>query len=126
MCERDYVITDINWSQLPESTIEWLINTNNIFRKIQWTQCNVTKTIPLITGPKSFFWHKHLIVPYYHSTVLHSQTAGLAVVPRIFKSRMRGRAFSFQAFFYGTSFQFEFTRQILSLLLRSGLNVPFW
>uniref|UniRef100_A0AAQ5ZSU8 Reverse transcriptase domain-containing protein n=1 Tax=Amphiprion ocellaris TaxID=80972 RepID=A0AAQ5ZSU8_AMPOC len=40
---------------------------------------------------------KDLIVPYYPSRTLRSQTAGLLVVPRISKSRMGGRAFSYQA-----------------------------
>ncbi|XP_054872842.1 F-BAR and double SH3 domains protein 1 isoform X2 [Amphiprion ocellaris] len=34
---------------------------------------------------------------FYPSRTLHSQTAGLLVVPRISKSRMGGRAFSYQA-----------------------------
>ncbi|XP_051811516.1 uncharacterized protein LOC110970601 [Acanthochromis polyacanthus] len=40
---------------------------------------------------------KDLIVPYYPSRTLRSQAAGLLVVPRISKSRMGGRAFSYQA-----------------------------
>ncbi|XP_030580839.1 uncharacterized protein LOC115777144, partial [Archocentrus centrarchus] len=40
---------------------------------------------------------KDLIVPYHPNRALLSQTAGLLVVPRILKSRMGGRAFSFQA-----------------------------
>ena len=40
---------------------------------------------------------KELIVPYYPTRTLHSQNAGLLVVPRVSKSRMRGRAFSYQA-----------------------------
>lgn len=40
---------------------------------------------------------KELIVPYHHNRSLHSQTAGSPVVPKIFKSRMWDRAFSFKA-----------------------------
>uniref|UniRef100_A0AAQ6IH18 Reverse transcriptase domain-containing protein n=1 Tax=Anabas testudineus TaxID=64144 RepID=A0AAQ6IH18_ANATE len=40
---------------------------------------------------------KDLIVPYLPSRTLHSQTAGLLVVPRVSKCRMGGRAFSYQA-----------------------------
>uniref|UniRef100_UPI000D3040EA uncharacterized protein LOC112434934 n=1 Tax=Maylandia zebra TaxID=106582 RepID=UPI000D3040EA len=38
-----------------------------------------------------------LVVPYHPIRALRSRTAGLLVVPRVFKSRMGGRAFSFQA-----------------------------
>ncbi|XP_067351072.1 uncharacterized protein [Channa argus] len=38
-----------------------------------------------------------LIAPYHPSRPLRSQNAGLLVVPRISKSRMGGRAFSYQA-----------------------------
>uniref|UniRef100_A0AAZ1XEQ0 Reverse transcriptase domain-containing protein n=1 Tax=Oreochromis aureus TaxID=47969 RepID=A0AAZ1XEQ0_OREAU len=38
-----------------------------------------------------------LVVPYHPIRALRSHTAGLLVVPRVFKSRMGGRAFSFQA-----------------------------
>uniref|UniRef100_A0A669EKP4 Reverse transcriptase domain-containing protein n=1 Tax=Oreochromis niloticus TaxID=8128 RepID=A0A669EKP4_ORENI len=38
-----------------------------------------------------------LVVPYHPIRALRSCTAGLLVVPRVFKSRMGGRAFSFQA-----------------------------
>ncbi|XP_034015853.1 uncharacterized protein LOC117501131, partial [Thalassophryne amazonica] len=40
---------------------------------------------------------RDLIVPYHPNRALRSQTAGLLVVPRLCKSRMGGRAFSFQA-----------------------------
>ena len=40
---------------------------------------------------------KDLIVPYYPNRSLRSESAGLLVVPRILKSRMGGRAFSYQA-----------------------------
>ncbi|XP_072251172.1 uncharacterized protein [Leuresthes tenuis] len=40
---------------------------------------------------------KDLIVRYFPSRALRSQTAGLLVVPRVSKSRMGGRAFSYQA-----------------------------
>ena len=40
---------------------------------------------------------KELIVPYYPTRALRSQNAGLLVVPRISKTRMGGRAFSYQA-----------------------------
>ena len=40
---------------------------------------------------------KELIVPYYPTRSLRSQYAGLLVVPTIFKSRMGGRAFNYQA-----------------------------
>ncbi|XP_065326200.1 uncharacterized protein LOC135932628 [Pelmatolapia mariae] len=38
-----------------------------------------------------------LVVPYHPIRALCSRSAGLLVVPRVFKSRMGGRAFSFQA-----------------------------
>ncbi|XP_065326144.1 uncharacterized protein LOC134624237 [Pelmatolapia mariae] len=38
-----------------------------------------------------------LVVPYHPIRALRSRSAGLLVVPRVFKSRMGGRAFSFQA-----------------------------
>ena len=38
-----------------------------------------------------------LIVRYFPNRALHSQTAGLLVVPRVSKIRMGGRAFSYQA-----------------------------
>ena len=40
---------------------------------------------------------KELIVPYYQSRSLRSQHAGLLVIPRVSKSSMGGRAFSYQA-----------------------------
>ena len=40
---------------------------------------------------------KELIVPYYPTRTLRSQTADLLVVPRVSKSRMGGRAFNYQA-----------------------------
>ena len=40
---------------------------------------------------------KDLIVRYFPNRALRSQTAGLLVVPRVSKSRMGGRAFSYQA-----------------------------
>ncbi|XP_072251171.1 uncharacterized protein [Leuresthes tenuis] len=40
---------------------------------------------------------KDLIVQYFPNRALRSQTAGLLVVPRVSKSRMGGRAFSYQA-----------------------------
>ncbi|XP_034041739.1 uncharacterized protein LOC117524118, partial [Thalassophryne amazonica] len=40
---------------------------------------------------------RDLVVPYHPNRALCSQTAGLLVVPRVCKSRMGGRAFSFQA-----------------------------
>uniref|UniRef100_A0A4W6G917 Reverse transcriptase domain-containing protein n=1 Tax=Lates calcarifer TaxID=8187 RepID=A0A4W6G917_LATCA len=40
---------------------------------------------------------KDLIVPYNPTRTLRSQNAGLLVVPRVSKSRMGGRAFSYQA-----------------------------
>ncbi|RCU35148.1 hypothetical protein DVA81_17760 [Acinetobacter baumannii] len=40
---------------------------------------------------------KELIVPYYPTRALHSQNAGLLVVPKVSKSRMGARAFSYQA-----------------------------
>ncbi|XP_054860077.1 uncharacterized protein LOC129347328 [Amphiprion ocellaris] len=45
---------------------------------------------------QSLSYLKDLIVPYYPSRTLRSQTAGLLVVPRISKSRMGSRAFSYQ------------------------------
>ena len=38
---------------------------------------------------------KDLIVRYFPNSALRSQTAGLLVVPRVSKSRMGGRAFSY-------------------------------
>ena len=38
-----------------------------------------------------------LLIPYYPTRPLRSQTAGLLVVPRVSKSRMGARAFSYQA-----------------------------
>ena len=40
---------------------------------------------------------KELIVPYYPTRALRSQNAGLLVVPKVSKSRMGARAFSYQA-----------------------------
>ena len=40
---------------------------------------------------------RDLIVPYVPNRALRSQSAGLLVVPRISKSRMGGRSFSYQA-----------------------------
>ena len=40
---------------------------------------------------------KELIVPYCPARTLRSQNAGLLVTPRISRSRMGGRAFSYQA-----------------------------
>lgn len=40
---------------------------------------------------------KELIVPYYPTRTLRSQNAGLLVVPRVLKSRLGTRAFSYQA-----------------------------
>ena len=40
---------------------------------------------------------KELIVPYQPARALRSQNSGLLVIPRICKSRMGGRAFSYQA-----------------------------
>lgn len=40
---------------------------------------------------------KELIVPYHPTRALRSQNSGLLVVPRVFKSRMGGRAFNYQA-----------------------------
>ena len=37
------------------------------------------------------------MVPYYPTRPLRSQNAGLLVVPRVSKSRMGARAFSYQA-----------------------------
>lgn len=37
------------------------------------------------------------MVPYYPTRTLHSQRAGLPVVPRVYESKMEGRAFSYQA-----------------------------
>ncbi|XP_054875006.1 uncharacterized protein LOC129350900 [Amphiprion ocellaris] len=68
---------------------------------------------------------KDLIVPYYPSRTLRSQTAGLLVVPRISKSRMGGRAFSYQLLSCGTSSQFGFGRRTPSLFLRPGLKPSF-
>uniref|UniRef100_A0A3P8RUL5 Reverse transcriptase domain-containing protein n=1 Tax=Amphiprion percula TaxID=161767 RepID=A0A3P8RUL5_AMPPE len=68
---------------------------------------------------------KDLIVPYYPSRTLRSQTAGLLVVPRISKSRMGGRAFSYQLLSCGTSSQFGFWRRTPSLFLRPGLKPSF-
>lgn len=66
---------------------------------------------------------KELIVPYHHNRALHSQTAGSIVVPRIFQSRMLGRAFSFKALLlWKRSSQFGFGRQTLSKI---SLNFIF-
>ena len=51
---------------------------------------------------------KDLIVGYFPNRALRSQTTGLLVVPRVSKSRMGGRAFSYQAPLCGTSCQFGF------------------
>ncbi|XP_038581024.1 uncharacterized protein LOC119907367, partial [Micropterus salmoides] len=40
---------------------------------------------------------KELIIPYYPTRALRSQNAGLLVVPRVSKSRLGARAFSYQA-----------------------------
>ena len=40
---------------------------------------------------------KELIIPYYPTGTLRSQDAGLLVVPRVSKSKMGARAFSYQA-----------------------------
>ena len=69
--------------------------------------------------------HKDLIVRYFPNTALCSQTAGLLVVPRVSKSRMGGRAFSYQAPLCGTSCQFGLRKQTPSLPLRLGLKLSF-
>ena len=66
---------------------------------------------------------KDLIVGYFPNRALCSQTAGLLVVPRVSKSRMGGRAFSYQALLCGTSCQFGFRKQTPSLPLRLGLKL---
>ena len=40
---------------------------------------------------------KEFLVPYYPTRTLHSQNAGLLAVPRVSKSRIGDRAFSYQA-----------------------------
>ncbi|TWW77382.1 L-aminoadipate-semialdehyde dehydrogenase-phosphopantetheinyl transferase [Takifugu flavidus] len=40
---------------------------------------------------------EELVIPYQPNRLLHSQNAGLLVVPRVSRSRMGGRAFSYQA-----------------------------
>ncbi|XP_056887154.1 uncharacterized protein LOC130524745 [Takifugu flavidus] len=40
---------------------------------------------------------EELVIPYQPNRPLRSQNAGLLVVPRVFRSRMGGRAFSYQA-----------------------------
>ena len=47
------------------------------------------------------------------------------VVARVSKTRMGGRAFSYQAPLCGTSCQFGFRKQTPSLPLRSGLKLSF-
>ena len=68
---------------------------------------------------------KDLIVGYFPNRALRSQTAGLLVVPRVSKSRMGGRAFSYQAPLCGTSCQFGFRKQTPSLPLRLSLKLSF-
>jgi len=63
---------------------------------------------------------KYLILKY---SAFRCQTAGLLVVPRVSKSRMGGRAFSYQAPLCGTSCQFGFRKQTPSLPLRLGLKI---
>uniref|UniRef100_A0A3Q3K2M1 Reverse transcriptase domain-containing protein n=1 Tax=Monopterus albus TaxID=43700 RepID=A0A3Q3K2M1_MONAL len=46
---------------------------------------------------KAPLYHKDLVEPYHPNRALRSQSAGLLVVPRVHRSRMGGRAFSYQA-----------------------------
>ena len=59
---------------------------------------------------------KDLIVPYCPNRSLRSLNAGLLVVPRVAKSRMGGRAFSYQAPLLWNQLQSGFGRQTPSLL----------
>ena len=53
-------------------------------------------TYKALTGlPPLYF--QDLIVPYIPKSTLRSGSAGILVVPRIYKSRLGGRAFSYQA-----------------------------
>ncbi|KAI3372244.1 hypothetical protein L3Q82_022753, partial [Scortum barcoo] len=76
-------------------------------------------------------WHHHilmnLITPYHHPTrVLRSQNAGLLVVPRVSRSSLGGRAFSYQApVLSGTSSQSGSERQTQCQCLRIDLKPSF-
>ena len=86
--------------------------------------------IPLITykalNDQARSYLKNLIVGYFPNRALRSQTAGLLVVPRVSKSRMGGRAFSYQGPLCGTSCQFGFRKQTPTLPLRLGLKLSFF
>ena len=68
---------------------------------------------------------KDLIVGYFPNSALRSQTAGLLVVSRVSKSRMGGRAFSYQAPLCGTSCEYTSGKQTPSLTLRLCLKLSF-
>ena len=68
---------------------------------------------------------KDLPLRYFPNRALCSQTSGLFVVPRVSKSRGRGRAFSYQAPLSGTSCHYMSGKQTPSLTLGLGLKLSF-
>jgi len=67
---------------------------------------------------------KDLIVQYFPNRALCSQTAGL-LVSTVSKSRMGGRAFSYQALSCGTICQYMFGNQSPSSPLILGLKLSY-
>jgi len=68
---------------------------------------------------------KDLPLRYFPNRALCSQTSGLFVVPRVSKSRLGGRAFSYQAPLSGTSCHYMSGKQTPSLTLGLGLKLSF-
>ncbi|XP_056913213.1 uncharacterized protein LOC130539113 isoform X2 [Takifugu flavidus] len=64
---------------------------------------------------------EELVIPYQPNRPLRSQNAGLLVVPRVSRSRTRGRAFSYQAPLLWNQLPVQ-VRDADSLLLRLGLK----
>jgi len=64
-------------------------------------------------------------VQYFANRALHSKTAGLLVVPRVFKSNMGGRAFSYQAPLLWNPLPVNVREADISLLLRLDLKLSF-
>ena len=72
------------------ATLNWLSVKFRIEFKILVLTCKA------ING-RAPFYIKERIVPYHPFKTLRSKDAGLLVIPRISKSRMGGKAFSYQA-----------------------------
>ncbi|TWW69815.1 Immunoglobulin heavy variable 3-33 [Takifugu flavidus] len=63
---------------------------------------------------------KELVTPYHPNVLLHSQNAGLLVVPRVSRSRMGGRAFSYQASLLWNQFLVKTLTQSEPVVKRPG------